>query len=479
MPSKTFVPAFKAHVGAWDYYLCLMSYAQVAREINFAYELGVNKDLGSMVQRGIGVRTDEIREYLLTNERRFLGALVVAAWGGQPEYLPLRMEETEDQGMLAGVDREFGVLTFDGTHQFFALDGQHRLRAIKDAIKKNPDLGTEDIGVIVVPHFDDESGRQITRRLFTNINRNAVRTTVQENIALDEDDGFAITARRLLDDHSFIGKEGVVQVFSKRGDDGLLKLATRQVPVSGNSWTTIGVLYDLCKTLGFDLDGTMHKLSQRATDAVLETSYKILSERFDELLSFCGDLPGRYSAAPSGKELRAPKGHEGDGHPFMRPVVQIAVTRVVRHVIEQRQLTWDGALERLSALDWRMAASPFEVVWQATPGGRTEGKMLSGKNGSEALYSLLLAHVAPPNKSQVDRALKAFREFRGKKYPVAAGDLYSGVVAVNTLSGIMPVESEVEDEILSNLAEPAAVSEIEEVAAESEDEVEDSELKTD
>ena len=95
MPSKTFVPAFKAHVGEWSYYLCLMSYAQVAREINFAYELGVNKDLGSMIQRGIGVRTNDIRTYLLTNERRFLGSLIVAAWGGAPEYLPLRMADSE------------------------------------------------------------------------------------------------------------------------------------------------------------------------------------------------------------------------------------------------------------------------------------------------------------------------------------------------------------------------------------------------
>src|SRR5216684_2532404 len=131
MPSKTFVPAFKAHVGKWEYYLCLMSYAQVAREINFAYELGVNKDLGSMIQRGLGVRTEQITDYLLKNDRRFLGALVVAAWGGHPEYLPLQMADNDEQGVLAGVDREFGVLTFDGTHQFFALDGQHRLRAIK------------------------------------------------------------------------------------------------------------------------------------------------------------------------------------------------------------------------------------------------------------------------------------------------------------------------------------------------------------
>ncbi len=439
MPSKTFVPAFKAHVGEWEYYLCLMSYAQVAREINFAYELGVNKDLGSMIQRGIGVRTVEITDYLLKNERRFLGALVVAAWGGQPEYLPLQMADSDEQGVLAGVDREFGVLTFDGTHQFFALDGQHRLRAIKDAVKKQPELGSEDIGVIVVPHFNDPQGRQLTRRLFTNINRNAVKTTKQEDIALDEDDGFAILTRRLLDEHPFLGEDGTVQVFSRRGEEGEIKLATRQVPVSGSAFTTIGVLYDLLRELGYDLDGTMHRLTERATDEVLEQSYAVLNERVTALLTACGDLINRYNSASSGKELRAPKGLENDGHPFMRPVVQIAVARAVRNVVQQRLLTWEQALDKLSALDWRIGQAPFLAVWQFTPDAKAQGKMLTGKDNTTLLLDLLLVHLAPTTKAQVERALRSFRQLRGSKYPYSVDQLVAGLVAPSAEPPTPPV----------------------------------------
>lgn len=432
MPSKTFVPAFKAHVGEWEYYLCLMSYAQVAREINFAYELGVNKDLGSMIQRGIGVRTAEITEYLLKNERRFLGALVVAAWGGQPEYLGLQMADSDEQGVLAGIDREFGVLTFDGTHQFFALDGQHRLRAIKDAIKKKPELGAEDIGVIVVPHFDSDEGRQLTRRLFTNINRNALKTTKQEDIALDGDDGFAILTRRLLDEHPFVGEDGVVQVFSKRGDEGELKLATRQVPVGGSAWTTIGVLYDIAHDLGFDLDGSMHRLTERATDDVLDQSYQVLSARLTELLDACGGVATQYTTASTGKELRAPKGHESNGHAFMRPVVQVAVVRAVRHTVQQGLLTWDEALDKLRTLDWRIAQAPFVAVWQLTPNARTQGKMMTGKDNTTLLFDLLVAHLAPTSKAQIERALRSYKQLRGSRYPLTLEDLASGIVTPTT-----------------------------------------------
>ena len=462
MPSKTFVPAFKAKVGEWNYYLALMSYAQVAREINFAYELGVNKDLGSMIQRGIGVRTEEITKYLLTNERRFLGSLIVAAWGGDPEYIPLRMAESEDQGMLDGVDREFGVLTFDGTHQFFALDGQHRLRAIKDACKQNQALGSEDIGVIIVPHKDTDEGRQITRRLFTNINRNAVKTSAQENIALDEDDGFAILTRRLLDEHPFIGDDGVVQVFSRKGDEGELTLATRQVNVGNSAWTTIGVLYDLLRTLGWDLDGAMHKLTERATDEVLDASYKTLSTRLEELLAASGNLTARYKSAVSGKDLRAPKGTESSGHPFMRPVVQVAVARAVRAVVSQGLLTWDEAIAKLKALDWVIANAPFSAVWQLTPGARAQGKMATGKDATDLLLELLVVHLAPDRKVQVDRAVASYKSVKGVKYPIVKETLYQGIVAAPTTpaapappddADIGAVAGESEDEILDERIE--------------------------
>lgn len=423
MSNKTLIPAFKATVGDWDYYLCMMKYAEVARSIQFAYELGGNKDLATMIQRGISERTNEIREYLLNNEHHFLGALVVSAVGGHPEYVPVEMVDSE--GLLAGVDREFGVLTFDGSHQFFALDGQHRLKAIKDAIVKDPGLASDDIGVIVVPHFDNPEGRQRTRRLFTNINRNAKPTSVQENIALDEDDGFAILTRRMLEDHPWLSKDGVVTVFRKLGDTGELQLATRNVGVTSEAWTTIGVLYDVLFALGFGLDMSMYDKTQRATDAVLDESYVALSKRLDALVKACGDVKGRLQAAKSAREVRAPKGHESDGHPFMRPVVQVTVARAVADLIGQDLLDWDEALARLSTLEWRLAAPPWLSVFV-----EDKGTMAAGKQFTDLLYRLLLVHLAPRNKAEIQRAVKEFKALKNaKRYPVTEDELAARIAA--------------------------------------------------
>ncbi|MGI5205815.1 DNA sulfur modification protein DndB [Spirillospora sp. CA-108201] len=431
MTSKTFVPAFKAQVGNWTYFSCLMSYAQVAREISFAHELGGNQDLGTMIQRGVGTRTAQITEYLLTNENRFLGAIIVAVWGGNPNYLEVAMD-AENEAILSGLDRNFGVLTFDGTQQFFALDGQHRLKAIKDAVKRNPDLGSEDINVIVVPHFNTPQGRRRTRRLFTNINRNAKSTNLQENIALDEDDSFAILTRQLLDEHEFISRDKTVLVFSKVGDEGELVLAGRSIPSSSPAWSAIGVVYDIVKEIGFDLPCTLNASNQRADDELLDQSYEVLSGRIQSLLEACGDLQRRYLAAQSPKDVRAPKGREGAGHPFMRPAVQVQVARVVRHILEQETMTWEELMKRLASLTWKMSEAPFCAMWIDTPEGRQQGKMASGKDYTQLLYDLLTVHLAPRSKAQIARALRSYSDLMKTKYPVSADEL-SKLVPVETL----------------------------------------------
>src|SRR4051812_48199449 len=102
MSNKTFIPAFQCAVGDWKYYICMMKYGEVARQVAFAYELGGNNELGQLIQRGLSARTKGITEYLMKSKHRFLGGIVVAAWGGEPQYTSLSMDDPE--GMLAGLD---------------------------------------------------------------------------------------------------------------------------------------------------------------------------------------------------------------------------------------------------------------------------------------------------------------------------------------------------------------------------------------
>ena len=438
MANKTFIPALEAKVGDWKYYICMMKYAEVARQVSFAHELGGNRDLGSMIQRGIGDRTKDIVTYLKSSEHRFLGALIIAAWGGQPDYIELEMADPEN--MLKGVDRGFGVLTFDGTQQYFALDGQHRLSAIKEAIKSRPELGSEDIAVLIVSHYETEDGRERTRRLFTNINRNAKITTAAENIALDEDDGYSVITRRLLEEHPFASQDGRVKVFQSAPSGGDVRMAGNSIAQTDKAaWSSIVVVRDLVQQLWFPgVDGP--DLSDRPSAEEMDAAYDVIAARLSALLVACGDIPAKLAAAASARDVRAPKGMEETGQAFMRPVIQKAVVRVIRQVVSQGQLTFDEAVDRLKALDWQIGQAPWTAVYN------TQGKkMISGKDFSDLLLQLLHAHIAPASAQAVKRARRDFKVLRSANYPVSEQSLLA-----NLASGAAAVTATTSDDDLSD-----------------------------
>ena len=417
MPNRTFIPAFKAKVGDWDYYICLMKYAEVRRGVEFAYELGGNKDLATMIQRGISHRTEEIKNYLLQSPHRFLGALIVAVWGGDPQYQAVQIADPDD--LLRGIDSDFGLLTFDGSQRYFALDGQHRLKAIQDALNVDPELGNEEICVLMVAHYDTEVGRERTRRLFTNINRNAKTTTTAENIALDEDYGISILTRRFLTDHPFFKRDGVVRIFTKlNAGEGLLKLATNQIPKTDRSaLTTITVLHDLLDKLSFDAPNAISDQTIRPTDDDLERAYCDLCAKVDKLLVACGDVRSRLEAAETARDIRAPRNDEAKGHAFMRPVVQRAVASCLRQVVFPGgvgRISWEDAMDRLQEMDWEIGQAPWTAVFNIE-----NGKMQTGREFTEVLQELLRVHLAPGSRQEIKRARKQYRELRMEPYPVS------------------------------------------------------------
>ncbi len=444
----TLMPVLRCLAGQERFYIATMKYAEVAREVQFPDELSANAELGQLIQRGISVRTKDITDYLLTSSHRFLGGLVVAAWGGEPQYTPLTMDDPD--GMLRGIDKEFGVLMFDGTQAYFVLDGQHRLRAIKDAMKANPALGKDDICVLIVTHYDSPEGRIRTRRLFSNINRNAVKTAAAEDIVLDEDDGFAVLTRRLLDEHEFLKDDGRVKVITKAGAEGTLKLAGNNIPKTDpKALTTLPVLYDMLGYLGWDLPGVMHNPKARPNAEVLEESYGVLEARLEDLLANCGHIRDRLLASAGAREVRAPKNNERDGHPFMRPVIQKAVARVGGEVVYQGLLTWHEVMSRLSQLDWYLAAPPWVAVFSPE-----SGKMIPGKDNVNLLSELLHAHLAPKSLQAIKRALKTYKDLRGQPYPVTAEELAKRLPAVEVTSvrDPLPPRPELSDRVEAELA---------------------------
>jgi DNA sulfur modification protein DndB len=177
-----YVPALKGRMGDWQYYATVMKLGKIARECKLAEEIHSNKNLDDLIQRAIQDRVrKEMVPYLLNEPQRFYGALVVAVYGGEPEFSAVKVAE---HILIDDRDRSsygFGLLRFDGSQTYYALDGQHRLKSIQEAINLNPDLAKEEITVIILKHEDTPAGLERTRRLFSTLNRRAANLRWNEH----------------------------------------------------------------------------------------------------------------------------------------------------------------------------------------------------------------------------------------------------------------------------------------------------------
>ena len=136
---------------------------------------------------------------------------------GNPNWYPVTMEDDPRFSLFAGDARlreSFGVLSFDGTQDYYALDGQHRLKAIKALLdptselagRTPPEFKNEEVSVLVVVPRSTENMNEFMvryRRLFGNLNRYAKPMDNVTNIIMDEDDVFAIITRSLITQHNF------------------------------------------------------------------------------------------------------------------------------------------------------------------------------------------------------------------------------------------------------------------------------------
>lgn len=216
-------PALRARMGSWQYYVVRMTARELSETVKFAHDIYDDQTLGQAIQRILSESrvNKEIVQYLVRQPNRFFSSLVVAAIDGDPQFYPVEITNDPQFAIFRNNRRlndTFGVLTFDGSQTYYALDGQHRLAAIKkllDPTGSAPDAAPENFEadefsvIIVVPPDDpDEDFIQKYRRLFSNLNRYAKPTDATTNIIMDEDDVFAILTRRIISEYEFFRWDG-------------------------------------------------------------------------------------------------------------------------------------------------------------------------------------------------------------------------------------------------------------------------------
>lgn len=357
------LPALCGSFGDWTYYSALLPLADLAARVSFADEIHTNKALSDLIQRSLkgghtGGRAKEIASYLRQQDERFFNSLVIAVYGGKPEWFPVRIKKGGSD-MPAPPDSEgiLGALRLSGEERLFAVDGQHRLAGMKRLVQENhngkaPAALTDLVSALFISHRTDKLER--TRRLFTTLNKTAVPVSKMERIALDENDAMAITVRRLVEEHPyFSGPRIAMKHTNNLGTDDNVAL------------TTIGNLYDILRVIFLAKSGKKRKTLEyeRPSDPELKV-YFSTAINFFKSMSRIDPAMAAYFSAKNVRDLRqicvANRNRKG-GSVLFRPIGLAIMAELAMLLKARGRDDWATIMSRLPL---KLAKIPYRgTIW--------------------------------------------------------------------------------------------------------------------
>lgn len=380
MPDPALFPAIRARLGDWWYYTATMTFAEVAGRVKRVSEIYEADSLKTWIQRQVDEeRREQIATYLRSQPQRFFNAIVLGIFGGAPDWFPVTVSTGHVQTGIQLDDRvanAFGLMKLTGTEQIFAIDGQHRVEGIKAVLESDggSDLEAEELTVIFVAHKTDSVGRQRTRRLFTTLNRYAVRVSQGELIALSEDDTFAIVARRLVDEYPGLSSDFVP-----------LYRTANLPPNDKQSLTSLITLYSVVKALAVPTGkrSPRHLIHGPPHEADAERVFAMQVEFWDAVKRHFPAVRAVCHSQPEAKKAGMYRHSEG-GHFLLRPFCLLVFAKVVR-LLHDRGISIARAVRMLSKAQMEISAEPWRhVVWNPS-----QRSMI---NKNEALVRNLLLH---------------------------------------------------------------------------------------
>ncbi len=348
------IPAIKGKIGTTVFYSSQMTFCDVAEYVSpITEELHKNKTLSDMIQRSLTNNVDNIVEYLKQQPDRFFNSLVLAVYDGNPQWHELEIDYvSEPQKKYSNL----GFLEFSGNEKIFPVDGQHRVEAIKKAIKEDSSLAAETIGVLFIGHRVVPDGIAKTRRIFSTLNRYAKPVSMRDIVALDEDDVVAISTRALLESHSLFIGENISTGLGKGIPNGDTKC-----------FTTIIVLSECNRSLLACFLG--HPSSEKVKDFIrVRPSEKKINDFTKYIKSFWDTVSQYQDIKYFLKRKEALRNSETGGNLLFRPIGLIPFVEACEKIHKKQSSAsiWEIA-KRFQKFDFSVNSELWEdILWNSS-----------------------------------------------------------------------------------------------------------------
>ena len=402
-------PTLHARMGDWHYYITTLPFSEVAKRVRPATEILVPRNMNDWIQRNLNDdRIKQIANYLISQDQHFFPAIVVGVYMGEPTWYEIEVAENSIFG-TPGLDPRskytLGILKLDGTEKLYAIDGQHRVAGIKEALRQLSveerldeldRLANETLSILFVSADVYKTGRERVRRLFTTLNKAARPVSEPEIIALDEDDIAAIATRNLVIDY-----EGFNPPETRNEDThiSLVQLGTRhEIPPSNtHSITTIVSLYRMIKKVFQAELSSLKKVHQgnRPDDNEIESISHDAAEIWDLLQQNDHALSEVLGSDPREERVAQFRNRRG-GHILFRPVGLQAFSGALG-VLRMRGIDTERAVRSLCRLPVEISEEPWKyVIWNP----HTRRMIASNRVVAEALFLHMLGQA--PRTSNYD-----------------------------------------------------------------------------
>jgi len=392
MEKKLVLPCMRGLMGDWVYYSTVMSASEIAKWIQPVKNIREASTLDEVLQRDLKDRKRAIARYLLHDKNRFFNSLVVGVFGGVPDWFEFDLSKTDTIIPLNNfqtIKQTIGVMVFSGTEQMFAIDGQHRVAGIQIAVDddKNNILADDQFSVILVAHVDDGQGMKRTRKLFSDINKNAKPVAGGDKIKIDEEDLCSIVTRQIYANLEYF-------------DGGQLISLTENAKLEKNDSSHFTNLLGLHST-----NKVLKKLHKKAPktqewdEANVNSFYNIVEEFYE----FAFNNVANYKSFFIDRELDLVKAREKNSYLLFRPIGLKLIAGLYVHFKQQQ----DG-VEKLKAiinsLSFVCPNGPFDrVLWN---NGKMDARDSSQKLALE--LALYLLHELPIERESI--LLSKYRE---------------------------------------------------------------------
>lgn len=376
---KMVLPCLRGVIGDWVYYSSLMSASQVAERILAVKDFREAKTLDEVLQRDLKDRKEAIAKYLLNEESRFFNSIIVGIFDGVPDWAEFDLSKASsivnNSDAIQNIEDSVGLLVFNGDERMFAIDGQHRVAGIQIAVEQESGidkservLNDDQFSVIFIAHIDDAPGRKRTRKLFSDINKNAKGVAEGDKIKIDEEDLSSIVTRRLYADYSHFNK-------------GKLISLTENAKLEQNDMSHFTNLLGLYST-----NRILSRLYKKAPNTKpwdevnAQGLYDVSSKFFDLIINSVNDYKSYFIT----KSLSLSTARNGNEYLLFRPIGLKLLARIYVYYVKAGK-TPEQFISSINSINFKRINSPYvNLLWN------DKGNMQAKSANQIAAYELSL-----------------------------------------------------------------------------------------